>query len=696
MRGLEAGGGLRAKGAGICSLDTAGSLLEMGRECKTRELCTRGARLGSAIRAGEANRRRERNALPAVPYQRSLGPRPAPRLAQPSPASSHRMENKYGELNLCSILDPDTVDPHEQDQARRRLSENLNTNSLRYGTPWLGSDQRWTVHDGKFFAEHVIRQSAHDRGEREILQLVVEMDKLVSAPNIANIGRGSSGKVYLSRARRSPKRTRKEDGRMVVRKIIDISAIEKHTAAQVEYEIKILRKLHHPNIVPYICSRRVGHSIEIYMEYARGGCLGRIISKRRKAGEPFKTEQVCKWISQLALAVVHLHARNILHRDIKSINIFLTDRVDDSQGRCPDIKVGDFGLATFCLNTGKFENEQMESTLCGTPYYFAPELLSGCPHSTMTDTWAVGVVLFELLTLTFPFNGKDFSSLKQKIVSGAYDETSLTKSPHPAWLRNLANHRTLLQKLPVIRMPLKVVKDILLSRQSNVEAGNVKAGTASSHGKSGRFDDPEGTREREIIVSNTANPKRRDSLPAVLGLQVNGIRHDYLPHKSGDDDDLEETREKEKSFLIAANCTRRDSLPAVLDPGMNGKSHDPYPVSCANSKRRDSLPAVLDLETNREHHGSYPVKIDSVDDDIFAGCNTKGSSPISIYPQSQKYLSRLDAHFTEHVEECDHIRNDLHSSSHTLSDSSNLERNLASSRASDTSQSPMFEMSGFT
>jgi NIMA (never in mitosis gene a)-related kinase len=101
-------------------------------------------------------------------------------------------------------------------------------------------------------------------------------------------------------------------------------------------EAKILQALAHPNIVKFkeVYRTRRG-KLWIVMEYAGGGDLKTRINAQR--GRPFREAQIIDWISQIALALKHLHDRKVLHRDIKAQNIFLTEN-----GR---VKLGDFGIS---------------------------------------------------------------------------------------------------------------------------------------------------------------------------------------------------------------------------------------------------------------------------------------------------------------------------------------------------------------
>ena len=93
-------------------------------------------------------------------------------------------------------------------------------------------------------------------------------------------------------------------------------------------------------------------------------------------------------------------------------------------------------------------------TACGTPFYFSPELINGKPYREPSDVWALGVLLFELLTLQRPFNGDNIASLAIAITNGKHDEEALERSAYAQWLRRLASKEKLLHLDPHKRLAL--------------------------------------------------------------------------------------------------------------------------------------------------------------------------------------------------------------------------------------------------
>lgn len=105
---------------------------------------------------------------------------------------------------------------------------------------------------------------------------------------------------------------------------------------------------------------------------------------------------------QICLALKHVHNNNILHRDLKSQNIFLTSKAI--------VKLGDFGIAKVLDAT-----DDQAKTQIGTPYYLSPEICESKPYGRASDVWSLGVVLFELAALEMPFQAPSLPMLVQRI-----------------------------------------------------------------------------------------------------------------------------------------------------------------------------------------------------------------------------------------------------------------------------------------
>eukprot|EP00936_MAST-01D_sp_MAST-1D-sp1_P000627 g627.t1 len=171
-------------------------------------------------------------------------------------------------------------------------------------------------------------------------------------------------------------------------------------------EVRVLESLVHPHIVAYHHSFVERGSLHIVLAYCDGGDLAQLL-KRRIA--PLPEKQTLFMLIQISSALKYLHARSILHRDLKTQNIFLT--------RTGVLKLGDFGIARVLENSA-----DMASTMIGTPYNMSPELCENRAYDEKSDMWALGCVLYELITLRKAFEGKSIGALVLRIVRGEYDK----------------------------------------------------------------------------------------------------------------------------------------------------------------------------------------------------------------------------------------------------------------------------------
>uniref|UniRef100_K1RSG7 non-specific serine/threonine protein kinase n=1 Tax=Magallana gigas TaxID=29159 RepID=K1RSG7_MAGGI len=213
---------------------------------------------------------------------------------------------------------------------------------------------------------------------------------------IRQIGKGSYGEVTLQR--------HKKDRKQYVLKRINLKKASKREQHAAEQEAKLLSKLKHPNIVTYKDSfqGKDGY-LHIAMQFCEGGDLYTKLKEQK--GVPLEERQVVEWFVQIAMALQYMHERNILHRDLKTQNIFLT--------KSKIIKVGDLGIARVLESSS-----DMATTLIGTPYYMSPELFSNKPYNHKSDVWALGCCVYEMATLKHAFNAKDMNSLVYKILKG--------------------------------------------------------------------------------------------------------------------------------------------------------------------------------------------------------------------------------------------------------------------------------------
>ncbi len=214
------------------------------------------------------------------------------------------------------------------------------------------------------------------------------------------LGEGSYGKAYLC--------TDRTDNSQCVIKQINIQNMTEKDKQDTLNEAKILEKLDHPNIIKFkevFIANKPIKTLNIVTEYADGGDLSLEIKKQRK--EYFKESQILDYFTQICLAIKHIHGKHIMHRDLKSQNIFLT--------KTKMVKLGDFGISKNLNCTW-----EKAKTMIGTPYYLSPELVNNKQYTIKSDIWSLGVLLYEMMALKMPFDANSLPMLTLKIIKGNY------------------------------------------------------------------------------------------------------------------------------------------------------------------------------------------------------------------------------------------------------------------------------------
>ncbi|GMI15704.1 hypothetical protein TrLO_g14057 [Triparma laevis f. longispina] len=272
------------------------------------------------------------------------------------------------------------------------------------------------------------------------------------------LGAGSFGKALLVKV--------KGTNKFFVMKEIQIGHLSKKEKEASVAEATVLASMHHSNICSYVESflnAPKNSILYIVMDFADGGDLAGAISRRKKRRNPFTESEVMNMFVQMCLALKHVHAKRILHRDLKSQNIFLTKK--------GVVKLGDFGIAKVLDNTGDVARTQI-----GTPYYLSPEICEDRPYGRKSDVWSLGCVLYEVAALDLPFQAKNLPALAHRI---------MTKQPKP--LPSSHNYSTnlkllstsLLNKKPDLRPSVVAIlrSDYLQRHISSLLSHTIQTGT---------------------------------------------------------------------------------------------------------------------------------------------------------------------------------------------------------------------------
>ncbi|XP_053333972.1 LOW QUALITY PROTEIN: serine/threonine-protein kinase NIM1 [Clarias gariepinus] len=187
-------------------------------------------------------------------------------------------------------------------------------------------------------------------------------------------------------------------------KVLDKMRLDLQTQRMLFREISIMESLFHPNILRLYEVMEVPSRLYLVLEYAGGGDLHARISSQGKISD-LESKLV---FAQILSAVKYMHDNNIIHRDLKAENILFTSN------SC--IKVADFGFSTKINNCS-----QMLDTFCGSPPYAAPELFKDEAYmGPPVDVWAMGVLLFFMVTGTMPFRADTLRKLRHCVLQGVY------------------------------------------------------------------------------------------------------------------------------------------------------------------------------------------------------------------------------------------------------------------------------------
>ncbi|KAM9339590.1 serine/threonine-protein kinase D3-like [Symphorus nematophorus] len=196
------------------------------------------------------------------------------------------------------------------------------------------------------------------------------------------LGSGQFGIVYGGKHRKT--------GRDVAIKIIDKMRFPTKQESQLRNEVAILQNLHHPGIVNLECMFETPEQVFVVMEKLHGDMLEMILSSEKSR----LPERLTKFlVTQILVALRHLHFKNIVHCDLKPENVLLA-----SAEPFPQVKLCDFGFARI------IGEKSFRRSVVGTPAYLAPEVLRSKGYNRSLDMWSVGVIIYVSLSGTFPFN----------------------------------------------------------------------------------------------------------------------------------------------------------------------------------------------------------------------------------------------------------------------------------------------------
>ena len=216
---------------------------------------------------------------------------------------------------------------------------------------------------------------------------------------LEKLGDGAYSIVYKVR--------RKEDSNIYALKKVKLKGLSDKEKQNALNEVRILASVKSPFVISYkeAFIEEETETLCIVMEYADKGDLYQKILHLKKIGCLIEEIDAWKIFIQMVRGLKSLHDLKILHRDLKSANIFLF-----SDGTA---KIGD-------LNVSKVAQKGLGYTQTGTPYYASPEVWNENPYDNKSDIWSLGCVTYEMLTLHPPFRAKDMEQLYNRVIKGQY------------------------------------------------------------------------------------------------------------------------------------------------------------------------------------------------------------------------------------------------------------------------------------
>ena len=343
---------------------------------------------------------------------------------------------------------------------------------------------------------------------------------------IKRVGFGSSGLVYKVVKKNDP------TNKIYILKQIPYSEPNlEETNKKVQSaqnEALILSKLSCKYIVKYYNSFIDDeYNLNIIMEYCDSGDLNSFISNLKKENKYLTEEEIWRFFIQISLGLAYIHSKNILHRDLKPMNIFLSNK--------NQVKIGDLGVAKL-LSTNANAN-----TCIGTPYYLSPEICQEKPYNSKGDVWALGCILYELCTFNKPFIASNPAALILKIINGKYTPLNEIKNgpKYSEELQYMIDNT--LQKdylvrplmIEIINSDIFIEKAILFGfeddlREIKSKYENIKTMNDMSEHLYDRLNENK-LNEKEVINSNTYSGKKEVNINKNNNLGHNSNMNDIHP-----------------------------------------------------------------------------------------------------------------------------------------------------------------------